>query len=757
MPSRTRGPRLGTKLALLGSAVLALPYFFYLQLVEMERLLVQGQSHTQLLTAEGISTLFNGREDLFRDLPVNPKDYDSLHVHPIENPIRLDGDVSDWGEVETRVQRFGTGEAGAQQDGSFDLVLGDQGGDLYVHMRIRDDAKVYRDFRYLRLDNADHVRLSFIRPDGEDGRIAVTLPAPATTQGDATVQPAPAPSGKALGVTTAYWMQEDWRFAETGAPETQIKGSFTAAADGIGVELRMPLALLGSNRYFGLSFVDVDDPASRAVRDISQTLPVAGKESFNLVIYRSPELVNIIEGLGYSGARIQVIDAQQRVRADTGSYRAAPPPDLPLSLALGALHWFRGLGSLFTDTAEEAPGATAAQVIDAALGGDPITGRRTVDGHVEVIMAAHPIISKDATLGAVVVEQNIEEILAFQREAFEQVVLVSLVSLLVVFLALLAFAGRLAWRIRHLRREAAAAIDEHGRLTKQSLDAERSAGDEIGDLSRSVSNMLGRLHQHTHFLEKMPRTLRHEINNPLNALATSIENLKNHVHDDGDKYLASAKRGVLRIGAIVQNLADAVSLEESLAADDREVIDVGRLIENYVANFRATLKGRELVFRGVNEPVYAAVADYRIEQMLDKIIDNAVDFHHVASPIKVQLDVARGALRITVANRGPTLPKTEQNQLFESMVSHRGPQSGMHFGLGLYVVRTIAEHHGGSARAINLIDGSGVAIMVQLPLASSKPATEARSTEAQGTQDAPAPRTLVQPADHATAPLAQAN
>ena len=65
-----RGPRLGTKLALMGLALLVVPWFSYLQLVEMERLLIQGQSQAQLLTAEGISTLFNGREDLFNDLPV---------------------------------------------------------------------------------------------------------------------------------------------------------------------------------------------------------------------------------------------------------------------------------------------------------------------------------------------------------------------------------------------------------------------------------------------------------------------------------------------------------------------------------------------------------------------------------------------------------------------------------------------------------------------------------------------------------------
>ena len=50
---KIRGPRLGTKLAIMGLALLIIPWFSYRQLVEMERLLIQGQSQAQLLTAEG--------------------------------------------------------------------------------------------------------------------------------------------------------------------------------------------------------------------------------------------------------------------------------------------------------------------------------------------------------------------------------------------------------------------------------------------------------------------------------------------------------------------------------------------------------------------------------------------------------------------------------------------------------------------------------------------------------------------------------
>jgi K+-sensing histidine kinase KdpD len=170
-------------------------------------------------------------------------------------------------------------------------------------------------------------------------------------------------------------------------------------------------------------------------------------------------------------------------------------------------------------------------------------------------------------------------------------------------------------------------------------------------------------------------------------------------------------------------LADAANLEESLETEELETLDIEKLIENYVANFQLTHENHRFVFRGTGEPVLARVSDYRIEQLLDKIIDNAIDFHRPESPIKVQLDTYREHLQISVANRGPALPRGAGESLFESMVSHRGRQSRLHFGLGLYVVRLIAEHHGGSVYALDLPDSSGVAFMVRLPLSRIRPPT----------------------------------
>ena len=359
-------------------------------------------------------------------------------------------------------------------------------------------------------------------------------------------------------------------------------------------------------------------------------------------------------------------------------------------------------------------------VIDTALAGSPLAVRRRLSDEQEIIMAAVPIRGRERALGAVVVEQDTDQILALQRDALDRIIGFAVLTIALVFLALLTFSLRLAWRIRGLGAEASRAIDQQGRLRTFELRREARAGDELGELSRNVSQMLARLHQHNQFLENMPRTLRHEINNPLNTLSTSLQNLEDNQPGLSDnKYLDAARRGVQRIGAIVQNLADAANLEESLKAEDLETLDLEILVESYVRNSAALQAPRRLTFQGPGTGVTVEAADYRIEQLLDKIIDNALDFALPDTAIAVALRRERSDAVLTIRNQGPLLSEDTRASMFDSMVTRRDGTNDtkLHFGLGLYVVRVIAAHHGGSAQARNLPDGSGVEVEVRLPLA----------------------------------------
>ena len=110
--------------------------------------------------------------------------------------------------------------------------------------------------------------------------------------------------------------------------------------------------------------------------------------------------------------------------------------------------------------------------------------------------------------------------------------------------------------------------------------------------------------------------------------------------------------------------------------------------------------------------------DYRLEQALDKLLDNAKDFHQPGTPIIVRLRDDEFYWVIDVENQGDAINLDKADQLFQSMVTSRTQASAGgagHFGLGLYVVQIIAQFHQGAAQVTNLADGSGVCFSIRLP------------------------------------------
>ena len=198
--NRIRGPRLATKLFILMSlALVVLPWFSYLYLQEMEDFLVDSQANAQLLTAEGISTLLNGRSDLFNELPLSPEGYEQLYAHPLTTPVRIDGKSNDWEDVLNYNVSFGQSKTSASPEISpnqFYLVLGEHKDQVYAFIQVQDDKLVFRDRNILRLDLSDHVRITFTGKSGDTVQLVLTMTEP--------------------GVTTAYEMDSEWRYATQG-------------------------------------------------------------------------------------------------------------------------------------------------------------------------------------------------------------------------------------------------------------------------------------------------------------------------------------------------------------------------------------------------------------------------------------------------------------------------------------------------------------------------------------------------------------
>jgi dedicated sortase system histidine kinase len=448
----------------------------------------------------------------------------------------------------------------------------------------------------------------------------------------------------------------------------------------------------------------------------------------------SAEIGQIIQGLSRTTARIWVIDRQLDVLARAGSLKRAPLPETEASDSAIPRFWRwierETLHPLYTlvlrqptdDFVDElaAHVAIPAREVDGALSGILTTDRRlTGDGKAVVVSAAHPIWVGDQVKGAVIVEETTNAVLAERNRAFERLFNIVLAALLVGSVALTLYASRLTARIRRLRDEAEAAIDLQGRIRGAMTPS--AAGDEIGDLSRSFSSVVARLSQYASYQQNMASRLSHELRTPVAVVRSSLDNLRAAtLPDDARVYMERAQQGLARLTHILTRMSEATRLEQSLGDAERERFDVGRVVGGCVDGYRAAYPNAVLALAVPPDPLVFDGAPELIAQMLDKLVANACEFGTPGAPIAIGLERDGTSVCLRVENEGAALPVGMHERLFDSMVSVRAEQKGdePHLGLGLYIVRLIAEFHGGSVGAENRSDGRGVVVTVTLPLAA---------------------------------------
>jgi len=444
----------------------------------------------------------------------------------------------------------------------------------------------------------------------------------------------------------------------------------------------------------------------------------------------SEEIQLLMTGLARAGSRIWVVDSRLRLVAAAGSLKTAPV-SVSGNLAFGPLERaVRALLRLLLDQMQEPAAPATEEVIpndvffggreiERALDGTPSWRLRTgPDNRTAILTAVHPVWVGDTVVGAVAVEETTQAILSFSNRALEQLAAVTLIAFAAGALTLFFFASSLSSRLRRLRDEAENAIDSQGRV--RGLVAGERAGDEIGDLSRGFSTVLERLAQYNDYLEHMASRLSHELRTPIAVVRSSLDNLRlQSLPGDAKIYVERANEGLIRLDTILTRMSEATRLEQLVRENERERFDARTVLAGCVNGYASVYPARRFELTTAAEPIFLNGAPDLFVQMLDKLAANAADFSSGNEPVEISFSCTGDAAKLTFSNSGPLLPAGMQGRLFESMVSMRtaSKPGEPHLGLGLYIVRLIAEFHGGRVAAANRPDGSGVAFELCFPVA----------------------------------------
>ncbi|NTG47712.1 HAMP domain-containing protein [Agrobacterium rhizogenes] len=391
--------------------------------------------------------------------------------------------------------------------------------------------------------------------------------------------------------------------------------------------------------------------------------------------------------------------------------------------------WFSGLLNKMLQPGnlpvyKEAPGGDGSiypEVMNALTGVRGAVVRTTEKGEL-IVSVAVPIQRFRAVLGVLLLSTqagDIDKIVHAERLAIMRVFGVA--TLVNVVLSLL-LSSTIANPLRRLSA-AAIRVRRGGAKEREEIPDFSARQDEIGNLSIALRDMTSALYDRIDAIESFAADVSHELKNPLTSLRSAVETLPLAKSDDSKKRLMDViQHDVRRLDRLISDISDASRLDAELARSDEKSLDLEVLlrdmidISRQVGHSKKAVEIEYVVDRkpGAKTKFTANGHDLRIGQIITNLVENARSFvAKDTGKITVRLTRTRTRCVIYVEDNGPGIQAENIDRIFERFYTDRPEVEdfGQNSGLGLSISRQIAEAHGGSLRAENIVDGDGTTLL----------------------------------------------
>jgi len=273
--------------------------------------------------------------------------------------------------------------------------------------------------------------------------------------------------------------------------------------------------------------------------------------------------------------------------------------------------------------------------------------------------------------------------------------------------------------VRELALHLALAVENARLLLK-----ERRFAQELED---KVDQATRRLREIDRAKSEFLSVVSHELRTPLTALQGFSELLLERVvpPDRARRYLGHVRTETQRLGRIVTDLLDLSRIEAGRPLELRpERVDLGELIERNVDLF-ASQHPRHCIEGQVADGLGAVSADRdAVDRMLKNLMSNAVKYSPRGGRVRVAAAVSGdrpGTVELTVEDDGVGIPAEDLPRIFERYVriAHPETKAASGLGLGLHVVRSLAEAQGGTVE-VESLPGKGSRFRLLLPAAEAE-------------------------------------
>jgi CheY-like chemotaxis protein/two-component sensor histidine kinase len=218
-------------------------------------------------------------------------------------------------------------------------------------------------------------------------------------------------------------------------------------------------------------------------------------------------------------------------------------------------------------------------------------------------------------------------------------------------------------------------------------------------------------------------TLAHELRNPLAPMRTGLDLLRLNAGDGqgGARVLAMMDRQLRQMVHLIDDLMDVSRINSGKIVLKTECIDIAVAVHNALEAARPALAAGRHAFHlaSLEQPAMVQADPTRLTQVLVNLLTNAAKYTPHGGQISLTLRILDGEVEVAVADNGVGIPPEEQAAVFEmfSQVSKNMGRAQGGLGIGLSLVRSLVEMHGGTITLSSPGAGQGSTFTVTLPLA----------------------------------------
>ena len=353
------------------------------------------------------------------------------------------------------------------------------------------------------------------------------------------------------------------------------------------------------------------------------------------------------------------------------------------------------------------------EIADALAGEYGAETRITAGQQSVTLYSAIPIRNGGKVVGAVLVSQSTFRILSDLYALRLDIFRLFLWSVATAVVLSLLVSATITVPVRRLRDQARGILDPRGRLLG-GIVASR-ARDEVGELSRSLGELTARLQRHVRLLESFASDVSHELRNPLASIRSAAE-LALSGSDPAERraMLTLVLEDVRRMERLLTGVREISRIDSGMSEEGPKApVDAGEIAVRLVESAR--LRGGDATYEVHSAGGQTWVPPERLQQVLENLLDNAASFSPHGGCVRVAVVRDGPFLVLSVSDDGPGILEEHRERIFDRFFTFRpGEEKGVHSGLGLSIVKAVAESHGGSVRAYNLPE-RGACFEVRLP------------------------------------------